>query len=297
MAQITVKDFVNEQTGATLDAKIANAVSALFPTTMDFPENMSQSTFLKKLLTRYMNYEFCRDEDDLDFWSLEATGYISGLLEKYNPLYESMAFEFDPLTNINTEGQNSGTMAQTQNTGVTRNGSESAVTAHDLKDDTTRRNEAQGAHGEVGQENTEKEADGENHDKKRISDTPQGGLSGLENNTYLTSAELNDGTTKADEKQSSERVITGQENSQEDGEEHKVIDDDTVVTRTTVGTDDTAQSTIGNNSGSSQMSGYSGISPSRLVNEYRDTLKKVTQEFLGECAVLFNLSWSRMVDI
>ena len=77
-----------------------------------------------------------------------------------------------------------------------------------------------------------------------FSDTPQGGIEGLENSIYLTNAtkDLNDGTSNSKSSATFEN----------------------------------------NNSGSEKITGFSGITYSKMLKEYRESFTSIKQLFIDD---------------
>ena len=108
--------------------------------------------------------------------------------------------------------------------------------------------------------------DGENHVVNKYSDTPQGGLTGINENRYLTDVRMIDGTDDNTRTHNLNEAKTGKDSRVIDGEKH----DD--------GTDAYVETVKGK---------YGGKSYSELLKQYRDTLLNMDEMVINEFDDLF----------
>jgi len=291
----TVHEYVLEQTGATLKAKIEAAAQSLFSDNLGFPEVMPQNTFTYKLLLYYLDHKFTRD--DLELWGLEADSTLQGLLEKYKGIFESEAWEIDPLTNYNLDTTRSGSLTSTQETSGSSSGSTSDT--ENRRDQASHGNTVQSTEHRsdnvASQDNTtvNDEKNGERHSTNKHSDTPQGGISGLTSGNYMSEADITDETTKDTDESTTER--TGSESHVINGDTANVTSGQDASQAEAVRSGTSSSTTAGSlnktdiTGGTDHVEGYSGISPQRLTAEYREILDTYATKMIKECAVLFNL--------
>lgn len=117
----------------------------------------------KKILRHYYTREICAETVGL--WKLWLNNKMNEIMPLYNELYKTTVLEFNPLYDVDYKREYEG-----KDGGSTQRGTASQST---------------------------RTASGSTTDeqKSRYSDTPQGGITGLANDTYLTNATLNNGTT------------------------------------------------------------------------------------------------------
>ncbi len=288
---MTVHEYVLQQTGATLKAKIQAAAASLFSANLGFPTVLPQSEFCYKLLLYYIDHGFCRE--DLELWGLEADSTLQGLLEKYKGILESEAWEYEPLTNYDLNTTRSGSMTGSQSVSGTTSGSHSDTESRrdqESHGDTTQTTK-NGSNTTSGTSHSTSTKESESHDTVKKSDTPQGAISGLTSGNYMSEASITDSEsedhtsgddTRTETSSNSENgadVRTGQHASQ--GEATR----SGTQSQETESTTESSQTT----GGSDYVTGYSGISPQRLTAEYREILDTYVLKMIKDCAILFNL--------
>lgn len=130
----------------------------------DFPifDEQYRPELCKKILRHYYTREICCET--LGRWKLFLGDKMRNIMPYYNQLYQSELIKIEPLVSVNRSVSHEG------------NGSETK---------TTNRN---------GTNNSNSRTDGSTDTWSYYSDTPQGGIKGLESNDYLTNATHNVGT-------------------------------------------------------------------------------------------------------
>lgn len=130
----------------------------------DFPifDEQYRPELCKKILRHYYTREICCET--LGRWKLFLSDKMKNIMPYYNQLYQSELIKIEPLVSVNRSVSHEG------------NGSETK---------TTNRN---------GTNNSKSRTDGSTDTWSYYSDTPQGGIKGLESNDYLTNATHNNGT-------------------------------------------------------------------------------------------------------
>lgn len=145
-----------------IDDVIANSIDKIFD--FDFP--IFDESYRSVLETKIVRHYYTREIgfETVALWKHFLNMRMNEIMPKYNKLYEAEALDFNPFANIDYtesyEGTGSGTNSNT----------DTGTMSEDIND--TR--------------NVDYTHNGNNIDK--FSDTPQGGLSGLLNDTYLTNA-------------------------------------------------------------------------------------------------------------
>ena len=155
----SLSDLKESKGFADVDTVINNSWDQIFTTNVTFFDSTYKSVLCKKILKHYYLREIC--SETVGIWKLWMNERLEMIMPYYNQMYESQLLVFDPLKDVN----------------VTR----------------TYNKETDGT------ENTTGTSEGTNVNTNRdlYSDTPQGAITGLENENYLTNARkvTDNGTT------------------------------------------------------------------------------------------------------
>lgn len=262
---------LNESTGfSNVDEVLENSWNKIFTSGVSFFDETYKKLLCKKILKHYYTREIgC---ESVGLWKLWMNERLELIIPYYNKLYESESLKFDPLNDINV------------------------IRTHNRKQDETEKrtteensnfNGTSGTSGESSVKENNEETTNYNgnstEDKKDLySDTPQGALTGVENETYLTNArKINDSIdSNSSENSESER------NTESNYNENKTDTN----TRTTTGdinanintTEDYLESVIGKQGGGSF---------SRLLSEFRDTFLNIDEMVIERFEDLFFGLW------
>lgn len=136
----------------------------------------------RKIIRHFYTREIC--EETVALWKLRLEDRMNIIMPYFNKLYSSELLEFNPLydTDLTRDHTRKNEGVQTtQNTG-------SESTSEDDETTTSNTNTRTISENNSGQ-NTNTQTNGANRTEWDLySDTPQGGVTGLENNNYLTNA-------------------------------------------------------------------------------------------------------------
>ena len=226
---------LNESVGAdNVDDVINKSWDKIFTTKTEFFDENYRSVLCKKILKHYYLREIgC---ETAGIWKLWVNTRLEEIMPYYNQLYKSAQIEFNPMhdTDIN----------RTHNKKLDE-------TREDKKDTTGNRNTT-----------AENSYTGTNRDL--YSDTPQGALTGIENETYLTNA----------------RKISDTNNSDGSGTETYTENSDTNGNLNS--SEDYLETVVGKQGGESFSS---------LLNKYRETLLNIDMQVIEEFDDLFMWLW------
>lgn len=133
-----------------INTVLANSWNQIFTTSVTFFDEAYRSVLCQKILKHYYLREIC--SETVGIWKLWMNERLEMIMPYYNQLYESALIEFNPMHDVN--------LTRTYERGIT-----GAMTGGGTNTETT-------------------------NDTSRdlYSDTPQGAITGLENETYLTNA-------------------------------------------------------------------------------------------------------------
>lgn len=225
---------LNESKGYTdVDTIITNAIPKIFTFTFPIFDENYRTVLEKKILKHFYTREIC--EETVGLWKLRLDTKLNEIMPYYNKLYESELLEFNPLYTANltrTKKTDYDSNRNTSNNGnVSSNGSGSGTNSNVSID--------------------------------LYSDTPQGSLTGVENETYLTNARKTTDTAN-----SSSTTTNNVTNSDTGTDALKSTEDylETVV-------------------------GFEGSDASDLLMKYRDTFLNIDMMVIGELETLFFQLW------
>lgn len=134
---------------ASIDEVIEKAIPNIF--SFDFP--IFDDEYKNVLCTKILKHFYTREisEETVGLWRLRLETKMNEIMPYYNSLYKAWSVDFNPLNDTDV------------------------TTSHTLERDENR--------------NTESNLTGETTDYSLYSDTPQGALTGVENETYMTNAQ------------------------------------------------------------------------------------------------------------
>lgn len=221
-----------------VDKIIANSWNKIFTSKAPFFDEEYRSVLCKKILKHYYLREICCET--VGIWTLWMNTRLEEIMPYYNQLYESAKIKFDPMHDVDLTREHK----RTENTGATNN-RETNVTSNGTTNRTTSSNE----------------------DKKDLySDTPQGALTGVENETYLTNA----------------RKITDSVNGSDSGEVNNTEKNIEDVTSNVDTTEDYLETLVGKQGTESFSS---------LLNKFRETFLNIDMLVIEEFSDLFFGLW------
>ena len=137
---------------SNVNSVINEAWDKIFTTDVAFYEPEHKEVVCKKILKRYYTREI--GAETVGLWKLWVNERLESIMPKYNKLYESAAVEFDWRKDVD----------------YTRSGN---------------RNDRN-----IGTVTDQGNSSRNGGNTRKYSDTPQGGLNGIENDRYLTEAEI-----------------------------------------------------------------------------------------------------------
>lgn len=238
----------------TLEQIIAEATPLIFNFTYPmFNENHKQS-LEQKIIKRYFFREIsCESVAE---WQLRLDAKMNEIMPYYNKLYESVGMLTDIFDDVDYTREFGETTADT--------GIEKTKSTQNID------NQSQAS----GTSSAKSNDSGTNFNLTAQSDTPQGHLDGLLNNTYMSAAAKVDGTTSNNSESSESRSSLNRGNSKTDG------------------TFDTNTNKTGRRDYKEKIKGkmYSG-SKAKIVMEYRKAILNIDAEIIGRLSDLFMLTY------
>lgn len=145
-----------------VDNIIAGSWNKIFTSKAPFFDEAYRSVLCQKILKHYYLREICCET--VGIWTLWMNTRLEEIMPYYNQLYESAKIEFNPMHDVDLTREHKRTENEEANSNrtITSNGNSTST----------------------------------NNSKELYSDTPQGSITNLENNTYLTNATITENAEK-----------------------------------------------------------------------------------------------------
>lgn len=255
---------------ADVDNIIANSWNKIFTSKAPFFDEEYRSVLCQKILKHYYLREICCET--VGIWTLWMNTRLEEIMPYYNQLYESAKIEFNPMHDVN----------------LTRNHERNVKGTS--KEDGTRTDNTTGKRTLAGNRNTDSTGSGTRNttsgsdETKRdlYSDTPQGAITGLENENYLTNArKITDNVNGTGNEETNTTEKTGTDYSETEDTTSKV-DGVTSNTESSNTTEDYLETIVGKQGTESFSS---------LLNKFRKTFLNIDMQVIEEFSDLFFGLW------
>lgn len=265
-----------------VEQTIQKAIPKVF--NFDFPmfDESYRNVLCTKILKHYYTREIC--EETVGLWKLRLNTRLNEIMPYYNQLYKSELLEFNPFYDVDITTKNDGN--KTENTRVTESDTEDrtgdGTSNRDVSDSSTTKNSASNAFTNNSNK-TNKDTQ-----KDLYSDTPQGSLTNVDKEAYLTNAR------KITNDKSETDANTGSENSTDNTE----YTDAFTENNTNSYSENTSRSKNGNTNLTSTdayiqtVKGKNGgASYSKLLDEFRKTFINIDIQIIDNLNDLFFGLW------
>lgn len=232
----------------------------------DIYDEAYRPVLCKKILKHFYTREI--GAETVGLWEMWLNQRMSEIMPYYNQLYESTMLEFNPLYDVDyrTEGDK-------RDTG-------NADTTENIDRDNTRTDNLSS----LQTDNRKTVSDGSSSnsatDYDLYSDTPQGALTGVENQSYLTNARKN--THTGSENHEDEINNTGTTRIDNTGTQTNIGNEDRVGNKRFTNTGDYAEHVFGKRG---------GITYSKMIMEFRDAMLNIDMLIIDELNDLFLNLW------
>lgn len=209
-----------------VDNIIAGSWNKIFTSKAPFFDEAYRSVLCSKILKHYYLREICCET--VGIWTLWMNTRLEEIMPYYNQLYESAKIEFNPMHDVDLTREHKRTENEEANSNrtITSNGNSTST----------------------------------NNSKELYSDTPQGSITNLENNTYLTNATITENA----------------------GKNTTTLDNGDVLTSNVDTTEDYLETLVGKQGTESFSS---------LLNKFRETFLNIDMMVIEEFSDLFFGLW------
>lgn len=277
-------------------------IEKALPTVFDFSFPIFDENYRSVLETKILKHYYTREIglESVGLWKLKLETKLNEIMPFYNQLYKSELLDFNPFYDVDlTRDHKLNKTENTKQTGVeevdsTKNGSVTDETnteenGNQNSTSDTNINNTTGSTSEETAGNTKTHYD-------KYSDTPQGSLQNVQNDTYLTNARMINDT----DNQTGKTTVTGNDESK--GSTTSNTDtNNTVDTTRNIDTSDreNRNTTQSASRDLTSLDDYlehvkgknGGASYSALLNEYRQTFLNIDIQIINELDELFMLLW------
>lgn len=265
------KSGLEESKGASnVDEVIANSWNKIFTSKVPFFDEAYRSVLCQKILKHYYLREI--GAETVGIWMLWMNTKLEEIMPYYNQLYESAKIKFDPMQDVDLSRTHNRTVEGTTTDNETRTNTTSD----------TRTVKSDGTNNVTNTESSKRVVNNNGTKKDLYSDTPQGAITGLENETYLTNARK---ITNVDDETETDTISNAQKG------ESKLDETDT----TTGTSNGTTESNGSNNSTEKYVETISGkqgaTSYSKMLQEFRKTMLNIDMQVIDEFKELFFGLW------
>lgn len=226
---------------ADVDTIITNAIPKIFTFTFPIFDENYRTVLEKKILKHFYTREIC--EETVGLWKLRLDAKLNEIMPYYNKLYNSELLDFNPLYTANLTRKKKTNYDSNRNT--SNNGTVNSTSKSNGSGNVTNTN--------VGLD--------------LYSDTPQGSITNVENETYLTNVRKT--TDTGNSSSTTSNSTTGNVTNSDTG------------TDALNSTEDYLESVIG----------FEGSSASDLLIKYRDTFLNIDMMVIGDLETLFFQLW------
>ena len=265
------KSGLENSSGAdNVDEVIEGAWNKIFTSKVTFFDESYRSVLCQKILKHYYLREICCET--VGIWKLWMNERLETIMPYYNQLYESELIKFEPLNDVNLTRKHDRTVDGTEErngeTSDTGNGTREVTGTNDTK--------------ETGTGKTTTSASSDETKRDLYSDTPQGAITGLENENYLTNArKITDGVTSS----GNENTDTTR-NVDNDYTENETTNNTKNGTNKVTGTSNTTEDYLETVVGKQGSGTYS-----KMLMEFRDTFLNIDMMVIDEFKDLFFGLW------
>ena len=209
-----------------VDNIIANSWNKIFTSKAPFFDEEYRSVLCQKILKHYYLREICCET--VGIWILWMNTRLEEIMPYYNQLYDSAKIEFNPMHDVDLTREHKRTENEEANSNRTSKSNGNSTST--------------------------------NNGKELYSDTPQGSITNLENNSYLTNATI----------------------TENKGENTTTLDNEDESTNNVNTTEDYIETITGKQSTESFSS---------LLNKFRETFLNIDMQVIEEFSDLFFGLW------
>lgn len=285
-----VNSGLNDSVGySKIDEVITKAIPKIFDFSFPIFDENYRVVIEKKILKHYYTREIC--EETVGLWKLRLDTRLNEIMPYYNKLYQSELLEFNPLctSNLTRKRKTDLDSKRSENENINDTTSSNRTTENNISVNTAN-------NGTVDSTNTTTTTGTNNGTSNNTSTdlysaTPQGSLSGIESNTYLTDARKITDVGNTTSNTSNNSSTTDKVESGETGSSTSVENSSDNVNETYGRTRGNSDNLLSTEDYIESVIGYDGTSASDLLLKYRETFINIDTMLISELEDLFLQLW------
>ena len=251
-------------------SSVKQILAAAVPKVFDFDFPIFDESYRNVLETKILRHYYTREIglETVGLWKLKLETKLNEIMPYYNQLYKSELLEFNPFYDVDLTRDHKLTREETATQKGTVNTTEDSNTNESTTQDTTSDSTINNTTGSTSEEN----ATGTKTHYDKYSDTPQGSLQNVQNDTYLTNARMindNDtqtGKTTVNGTDESKGNTTSNTNAETSSETRRDVDVNSTNNRDLNTLDDYLEHVKGKNGGAS----YSAMLRNVSLNSFNN---------------------------
>lgn len=277
---------------------VEDVIKKALPVVFDFSFPIFDENYRSVLETKIMKHFYTREIglETVGLWKLKLNTKLNEIMPYFNQLYNSQLYAFNPFYDVDLTRKHRIDGSGKRDTDTTSNTeTEHRITVDETGNTTT--DNTGSSTGEGTSENTEVRTGTNNQTDdfvEKYSDTPQGAITGLRSDKYLTNATIrnddrkqntsdnvkNDGKTSSDVSTKDNTEVEETRNTDTSGNNSSTTNGN--VSATLTNTEDYLETVQGKNGGASY---------SKLLMEYRETFLNIDMMIIDQLEDLFMQLW------
>ena len=290
---------LSESEGQT---SVKQIIAAAIPSVFDFDFPIFDESYRTVLETKILKHYYTREIglETVGLWKLKLDTKLNEIMPFYNQLYKSELIEFNPMYDVdltrdqNLKREETTKQDATEKGTIEKTGSVDDNT-HTETSDNQNNESTTNIQNTTGSTSREQLGSSKTHYDK-YSDTPQGSLQNVQNDTYLTNARMiNDSDS-----QTGETTVSGNDTSMGTTTANSSTDG-TNDTERNISTNDSEEKSVSQNLNKNlnSIDDYiehvkgknGGVSYSTMLNEFRTTFLNIDMQIIDELSDLFINLW------
>lgn len=269
-----------------VDNIIESSWNKIFTSKAPFFDETYRSVLCSKILKHYYMREICCET--VGIWTLWMNTRLEEIMPYYNQLYESAKIEFNPMHDVDLTRKHERNIEGTSKEDGTR-----TQTTNEIREDTgdISRNLTGNRDTDTTSDGTRNTTNTSDETKRDLySDTPQGAITGLENENYLTNARKitdNINATGNEQTNTTEKIGADyRENESTNSNNNATTNGSLNGTTSNTGSSNTTEDYIETIVGKQGTESFSS-----LLNKFRETFLNIDMQVIEEFNDLFFGLW------
>lgn len=290
---------LSESEGQT---SVKQIIAAAIPSVFDFDFPIFDESYRNVLETKILKHYYTREIglETVGLWKLKLDTKLNEIMPFYNQLYKSELIEFNPMYDVDLTRDHNLKREETTKQDATEKGTTEKTgnvddNTHTETSDNQNSESTTDIQNTTGSTSKEQLGSSKTHYDK-YSDTPQGSLQNVQNDTYLTNARMINDT----DSQTGETTVSGNDTSKGTTTANSSTDG-TNDTERNISTNDSEEKSVSQNLNKNlnSIDDYiehvrgknGGVSFSAMLNEFRTTFLNIDMQIINELSDLFMNLW------